>query len=234
MPTWLILSRGPVFFFTLIVFALGLLRLIGLTIWDILAAVRRAGDRRIPYRQILRQTLSWFIPINRLHRAKPASSYASFASHISILLVSLFLRNHLDILQANIGFAWWAISKPILDVLTLIGIIGISVLLLSRIYVITLRHLSKVSDYLLLILLLDIFVSGYLAGRDWNPIPYDGLMLFHVLNGIALLLVTPFTKIAHCVLFPLVRFGSEVAWHFVPQAGSKTVEAIYGAQGRKI
>ncbi len=234
MPTWLILARGPVFFFTLVVFALGLLRLIGLTVWDIFAAVQRAGDRRVPYRQILRQTLSWFIPFNRLHRSRPAYSYASFGLHISILLAGLFLRNHLDILQSNIGFAWWAISKPILDVLTLVGIIGISFLLLSRIYVIALRHMSRVSDYLLLLLLLNIFVSGYLAGRDWNPIPYDELMLFHVLNGIALLLVAPFTKIAHCVLFPLVRFGSEVAWHFIPHGGDETVQAIYGTQGRKI
>lgn len=234
MPTWLILAKGPVFFFTLIIFALGLLRLVSLTVWDILAAIQRAGDRHVPYRQILRQTLSWFLPITRLHRARPAYSYASFASHISILLVSLFLRNHLDILQADIGLAWWPISKPILDILTLIGIIGISFLLLSRIYVIALRHMSSVSDYLLLILLLNIFVSGYLAGRNWNPIPYDGLMLFHVLNGVALLLVTPFTKIAHCVLFPLIRFGSEVAWHFIPQGGSKTVQTIYGMQGRKL
>ncbi len=234
MPTWLILAKGPAFFFTLAVFVLGLLRLVVLTIWDILAAIHRAGDPHVPNRQILRQTLSWLLPVTRLHRARPAYSLASFGLHLSLLLVGLFLRNHLDILQANIGLAWWSISKPILDVLTLLGITGASFLMLSRIYLINSRHLSKASDYLLLLLVLNIFVSGYVAGRSWNPIPYDGLMLFHVLNGMALLLVAPFTKIAHCVLFPLVRLGAEVAWHFTPQGGRKAVQALYGPQGRKI
>jgi hypothetical protein len=77
-------------------------------------------------------------------------------------------------------------------------------------------------------------MSGFIAGRAWNPIPYDGLMLFHTLNGIGLLLLIPFTKIAHCVLFPLIRLGTEVAWHFVPESGSKSVQTIHGPQGRKI
>jgi hypothetical protein len=59
-------------------------------------------------------------------------------------------------------------------------------------------------------------------------------MLFHTLNGMALALLIPFTKIAHCVLFPLIRLGTEVAWHFTPQGGSETVKSLHGPQGRKI
>jgi nitrate reductase gamma subunit len=234
MPTWLILAKGPAFFFVLTVFVLGLLRLIVLTIWDIAAAIHRAGDKRLPYGQIVRLTLSWLIPITRLHRSRAVYSFASYGFHAGLLIATLFLRNHLDILQSNIGFAWWSISKPILDIFTLIGIAGLIILLLSRIYVIGSRHLSKTSDYLLLILILNIFVSGFVAGRAWNPIPYDGLMLFHTLNGMALLLVSPFSKIAHCVLYPLVRFGGEVAWHFTPQGGRKVVETLHGPEGRKV
>jgi nitrate reductase gamma subunit len=137
-------------------------------------------------------------------------------------------------LQANIGFSWIAITKPVLDILTLVGILGMSALLLFRLYIYGSRQLSKAADYLLLLLLLNIFLSGFLAGRPWNPIPYNGLMLFHTLNGMALALVTPFTKIAHCVLFPLIRLGTEVAWHFTPQGGSETVKSLHGPQGRKI
>jgi nitrate reductase gamma subunit len=140
------------------------------------------------------------------------------------------LRNHIDILQANTGLAWTSISKPVLDVLTLAGILGISTLLLFRLYVTDSRQLSRAADYLLLLIILNIFVSGYLAGRSWNPIPYDGLMLFHTVNGMALLLLIPFTKIAHCALFPLIRLGTEVAWHFVPQGGSESVQTLHGPQ----
>lgn len=234
MPLWMTLAKGPAFLFVLTVLVLGLLRLIVLTTWDILTAIRRAGDRRLPYRQIALQTVSWLLPFNRLHRNRAGYSLASFSLHVGILVVTLFLRNHLDILQANIGLSWMAITKPILDILTLVGILGISALLLFRLYIYGSRQLSKTADYLLLLLLLNIFLSGFLAGRPWNPIPYNGLMLFHTLNGMALALLTPFTKIAHCVLFPLIRLGTEVAWHFTPQGGSKTVRTLHGPQGRKI
>lgn len=234
MPTWMTLAKGPIFLFVLTVLVLGLLRLMLLTAWDIFAAIRRAGDQQLPYRQIALHTVFWLFPFNRLHRNRAGYSIASFSLHMSLLIVSLFLRNHLDILEANIGVSWLAISKPILDVLTLVGIFGVSALLLYRLYVTSSRRLSKVADYLLLLLILNIFVSGYLAGRAWNPIPYDGLMLFHTLNGMGLLLIVPFSKISHCVLFPLIRLGTEVAWHFTPQGGTKTVQTLHGPQGRKI
>jgi len=234
MPTWMTLAKGPAFLFVLTVLTLGLLRLIFLTTWDIILAIRSAGDRRLPYRQIAIQTVSWLLPLNRLHRNRAGYSLASFSLHVGILVVSLFLRNHIDILNANTGIAWIAISKPILDALTLVGIFGISALLLFRLYVYGSRQLSKFADYLLLLLLLNIFLSGFLAGRPWNPIPYDGLMLFHTLNGMVLALLIPFTKIAHCVLFPLIRLGTEVAWHFKPQGGSETVKTLHGPEGRKI
>ena len=234
MPTWMLLAKGPIFLFVLTVLLLGLLRLMILTAWDIIAAIRRAGDRRIPYRQIALQTFLWLLPFNKLHRNRAGYSIASISLHAGILIVSLFLRNHLDILQNNIGISWMAIAKPALDILTLVGILGIVFLLLYRLYIKNSRRLSRAADYLLLLLLLNIFVSGYLAGRARNPIPYDGLMLFHTLNGMTLLLLIPFTKIAHCVLFPLIRLGTEVAWHFVPQNGRKPVQALNEPQGRNI
>jgi hypothetical protein len=89
-------------------------------------------------------------------------------------------------------------------------------------------------DYILLLLLLSLFVSGYIAGRPWNPIPYDSLMLFHTLTGIVIIVLTPFTKIAHCVLFPLIRLASEMAWHLTPRGGTDVIQTLYGPEGRKI
>jgi nitrate reductase gamma subunit len=213
---------------------LGLLRLILLTTWDIITAIRRAGDRRLPFRQIAAQTVSWLFPFNRIHRSRASYSLASFSLHLGVLIVTFFLRNHLDILQANVGLSWAAISKPILDILTLVGIIGIALLLLFRLYFTGSRRLSTTADYGVLLILLGIFLSGFLAGRPWNPIPYNGLMLFHTISGMLLLILIPFSKISHCVLYPLIRLGTEAAWHFTPQGGSETVKALHGPEGRKL
>jgi nitrate reductase gamma subunit len=234
MPTWLEIAKGPVFRFSLVVLVLGSARLILLSAWGMIAAVRRAGDRTVPYRKIVKETLSWLFPIHRLHRTRPVFSYASFVLHLGIIFAGPFLSNHIAILRANTGVAWPAIYRPVLDGLTLATIVAGAYLLLYRIYIPSSRCLSKTLDYALLLLILNIFISGYVAGRAWNPVPYDTLMLFHTTNGVVLLLMIPFTKIAHCVLYPLIRLGSEIAWHLTPQGGSDVAKTLYGPQERKI
>lgn len=234
MPTWLSISTSPLFRFALALLVLGLLRLALLSIWEMIQAVRRAGDRRIAFRRVVGETASWMVPLTRIHRARGLFSIASFILHLGILATCLFLGNHLDILQANFGVSWPALAKPVLDVLTLLGIAAGSYLLLFRIYVVSSRKLSNPMDYLLLVMILGLLVSGYLAGQPWNPIPYDGLMLFHALSGIVLLILIPFTKIAHCILYPLIRMGSEVAWHFPARGGSEAIEILHGSEGREI
>jgi hypothetical protein len=234
MPTWLEIAKGPIFRFTLVILVLGLGRLVILSVWGMIAAVRRAGDHNVPYAQVIKETLIWLFPVPRLHRTRPVFSYASFAMHLGIIFAGLFLSNHIDILQSNAGVAWPAIYRPILDGLTLAAIVAGAYLLMYRIYVRSSRSLSKATDYVLLLLILNIFISGFVAGRAWNPVPYDSLMLFHTVNGVLLLISIPFTKIVHCVLYPLIRLGSEIAWHLTPQGGSDAIKTLYGPEGRKI
>ena len=234
MPAWLNLSTGPVARFVLVVLVLGLLRLAILSVWGIISAIRCAGDRNIPLRRILLETVSWLFPIRHIHKTRRWYSYASYGFHVGILVVSPFLVNHLDLMQDNLGFSWAAISKPVLDLLTILTIACGLFLLLHRIYVLGSRKLSRAMDYLLLVFILNIFISGFVAGRSWNPFPYGATMLFHSLNALLLLALIPFTKIAHCVLYPLIRLSSEIAWRFARQGGSETIQALYGPEGRKI
>ncbi len=234
MPTWLVLAISPISRFALALVVLGLLRLALRYIWDMSVAVRRAGDRRIPYAQVLREVIGWSFPVTRIHGARRLYSYASFTFHLGILAAGPFLGNHIDILQANFLISWPALARPVVDVLTVVTIISGSFLLLYRVYVASSRKLSGTMDYLLLIMILNLFVSGFLAGQAWNPIPYEGLMLFHTINGILLLVMIPFTKIAHCILYPLIRFGTEIAWHFPAQGGSEAIKSLHGPEGRRI
>jgi nitrate reductase gamma subunit len=233
-PTWLEIVKGPILRFALVILFLGLARLIFLAGWGMVSAVRRAGNRNVAYGRVLKETAAWLFPIRRLHRVRPVYSYASFVFHIGLILGLLFLQNHIDLLQKSIGLAWPAIPRLLLDILTILSIITGTYLLLYRLYARSARALSKPMDYLLLLLLLNIFLSGYVAGQPWNPIPYDGLMLFHTISGVVLLILIPFTKIAHCVLFPLVRLSSEIAWHLTPRGGADVSQTLYGPEGRKI
>jgi nitrate reductase gamma subunit len=234
MPIWLKISEGPVLQITLWLLVLGLLRRLVMAMIEIVEGIRRAGDRRLPYFEIAKNTFSWLIPFRRIHSTRQFYSYASFILHIGILFSGFFLANHIEFISKNLGISWPRIYKPLLDIVTILAIIGGLFLLLSRIYNSGSRRLSKTMDYILLLLILNIFLSGFIAGRAWNPFSYNSLMLFHTINGILLLLLIPYTKVAHCILFPLIRLSSEIGWRFPSQGGKQVVESLYGPEGRNI
>lgn len=234
MPTWFQIATGPIFYFALTIAVFGLLRLVILSVWGMADALRRAGNPDIAYGQIIKDTLSWFFPFTKMHRLRPVHSYASVLFHTGILLALFFLQNHIDILYTTLGLAWPAFPRLVVDIVTLLAIVAGGYILLYRLYSHSARSLSRGTDYLLLIILLGLFISGYVAGQRWNPIPYDGLMLFHTIGGILLLVLIPFTKVAHCALFPLIRLGSAIGWHLTPQGGTDVARTLYGPEGRKV
>ena len=235
MPLWLEIAKGPLFQFALVIMVLGFIRLIVIVVGDMVAAMRRAGDQsKLPILSGLKDTITWLLPTNLWRRARPVFFYASFFFHIGIILSVLLLQNHIDILQYTVGIAWPALFRPVLDWIVLAAIITGFYMLGTRIYVRSSRMLSRPVDYLLLILILSIMSSGFVAGQTWNPIPYSSLMLFHTLCGILLMIIAPFTKIAHCVLFPFIRLGTEIGWRLAAHGGSDVTRTLHGPDGRKI
>ena len=235
MPLWLEVARGPLFQFALVIMILGLLRLIVIVVGDMVLAMRRAGDKsKLPVLAGFKDTITWLLPTNLWRRARPVFFYMSFFFHIGIILSVLLLQNHIDILQAAVGVAWAALLRPVLDWIVLIAIISGLYVLGTRIYDSRSRLLSKPMDYLVLILILCVMISGFVAGQSWNPVPYSGLMLFHTLSGILLMIIAPFTKIAHCVLFPFIRLGTEIGWRLAAHGGSDVTRTLHGPDGRKI
>ena len=57
MTDWLEWARGPVFVFSFTLMILGLIRNFLLTIWGIIKALSRAGDKKLPWKQLLGATL---------------------------------------------------------------------------------------------------------------------------------------------------------------------------------
>lgn len=234
MPAWLQIANGSILRFIIIFVILALLRILLLNISAMLVAIQRAGNRKLPLRAIAADTLSWLVPINRLHRSRPLYSFASFGFHLGLISSALFLSSHVEIIAAQFGLGWVTLAKPWLDMLTLLMIVCGFTLLAHRIYNHNTNQLSTFTDYALLALLLGIYTSGFLAGQPWNPLAYDALMLAHMFMGIALMVVAPFTKIAHCILYPILRLGSEIGWRFRAGDGDEVVSALYGPEGRSL
>lgn len=234
MEVWYDFVRGPLLRLALLVLVLGLVRQAALFAWGIVEALKHARDRHIAIRPILGRTLSWLFPVAQLRRSRPLPGITSFVFHIGLIVGALFLREHIDLWQQNVGFGWLALPRPAADALAIVAIFTGLGLLLYRVYSRHARGVSGAMDYLLLAMLVTICFTGLIAARPWNPVPYAVTMFIHALLGISILILIPFTKLSHCVLFPLVRFASEVGWHMVPGAGQRVVRTLYGPAERKI
>jgi nitrate reductase gamma subunit len=227
-------ATGPLFTFSISLMILGLLRLILITVLDIRKALKNAGDKNIPYLKVVKETIQWMIPWKNTIRTQPFFSIVSFIFHIGLVLAPLFLMEHIIIWRKVFGFGWPAIGKPVIDILALLTVIGGIILLGLRIISRKRRDMSSAQDYLLLIFILVLFISGHFISRPYNPLEFETAMLIHAMCGNFLLILFPFTRLSHCVLYPLLRLASTVAWHFPRNAGRDFNKLLYGQEKKKI
>ncbi|MEJ2679256.1 MAG: hypothetical protein P8174_09320 [Gemmatimonadota bacterium] len=228
---WIEFAKGPLFAITFLVMVLGLARQVLLQ--GYFAGVRKGRRlKQVPWRSVARDALSWVVPVRHIEPGSRLFSVASYMMHIGLLIVPLFLLDHVVLWRGFLGVHLPAIGQDMADMLTLVTIGCIVLLLAFRIFSARHRLVSRSSDYLLLALLLLPFLSGYLASHPGvNPLPWQTMMLTHLLSGELLFVLVPFTKLAHVVLFFFDRI-SAVHWQLKPGAGDRVAEALYGKEMR--
>jgi hypothetical protein len=233
MEAWLAWARGPLFRAAFAFMILGLLRHVGLTVWEMARAMRRAGDKSLPARAIVKATVRWLFPVRQL-RNRTLFSATTLLFHISILLVPIFLVGHVALWRQGLGISWPALPNSVADVLTLLAIVAAVALVVERAAPVDARSLSRFQDYALPLVIAVPFVSGFLAMHPaLNPFRFESTLLVHVLSADLVMILIPVTKVAHCVLLPATQWVSEVGWHFPPDAGSR-LAATLGKENEKI
>ncbi len=226
MESWVEWAKGPVFIFAFTFMLLGLIRHVALTVWEIARAMRRAGDKTLPYGQIFTATVKWLFPVGKL-RERLFFSVTSVLFHIAILIVPIFLGGHIVLWARSLGISWAAVSwlaipNQVADVLTIVAIVTAVALVIQRAAARATRVLSRFQDYALPLVIAVPFASGYLVMHPAaNPFSYEAMLFVHVMSANLVFVLIPITKLSHMVLIPSVQLVSEVAWHWPPDAGSK-------------
>lgn len=225
IDSWIDFASGPLFRISLIVFVLGLAYRLGVSLLQIVAAWRRAGDQRLPIADVLKATVAWMIPV-RLLSSRPVFGIASIVFHVAILLTPFFLLGHVVLLGLP---QWWPLLTPaVADALTLAGIVAVAVLIGSRVLFRASRTLSRGQDLALLVLLEAMLVFGFLAANpQYSPFAARSMLLVHMLAANLVLFVTPFSKIAHCVLYPVLQLVFQLGWHFPAETGRHVAAALH-------
>jgi nitrate reductase gamma subunit len=230
MEALLDFARGPLFRLTFAIMVLGLARILILDLWAAWEAYRKAGDKKLDWGLIIKRSLGWFIPVNRVFHNRPVYSIFSILFHVGLILVPIFLFAHVQLWQNAIGIAWPTLPFEVAKWLTITTIVFGVALFIGRLLNKTSSFLSRKQDYWWPIILLIPFVTGFLcAHAGVGPKAYQFFMLVHIFAAELIFVLIPFTKIAHCVLMPLSQFISMLAWKFPPE----TDEAIATTLNKK-
>lgn len=220
-------GRGPLFRLCFSLMVLGLVRILAMTVLGIHEAYQKSSDKILNWKEIRSKTVSWLVPVGRLWTTRPLYSAISFVFHAGLIATPLFLAAHVLPWREAVGFGWPAIPQRLANWLTALVIsTGVS-LFIGRVGYSASRKLSHFQDFVWPLLLVVPFATGFAASNlVILPRTYQSMMLVHIFAGNLILMMIPFTKIAHCVLMPLSQLVTAVAWKFPPGAGDRVAETL--------
>ncbi len=224
---WIEFGRGPLFRLCFALLVLGLIRILALTWAGIFDVYRHSPDKILPWKEITKKTLAWLIPVRKLWTARPVYSAISFLFHLGLILTPLFLASHNLLWQKGVGFSLPSLPQRVANILTLLVVGAALSIFFGRVLYPAARAISRAQDYLWPLLLAVPFATGYVASNPViSPRTYELMMLLHVYAGDLILVMIPFTKLAHCVLAPLSQLVTHLAWKFPAGAGDRVAETL--------
>jgi nitrate reductase gamma subunit len=166
----------------------------------------------------LRSIFHWILPLNHTVRQVPVYSAVAYFFHICLLIVPVFLLGHGVIWFESWGISLWGLPETLTDYLTLLVIAAILFMTIRRMAVPHVRVVTSPMDYVLLMLISLPFLTGYIAHQQWFH--YKLMLILHILSGELLLVIIPFTKLAHMILFFFTR--AHIGMEFGQRRGTVT------------
>jgi nitrate reductase gamma subunit len=152
----------------------------------------------------LRSIVFWIFPYGtRSWRKNPWFTLWVFGMHFGLLFTPIFLLGHNILLKEKWGIRLWALPEAVADGFTVIVIISVVFLILRRIALPEVRIITSLYDYLLLLIAVSPFITGFLA---YHSVPdYYPVLIAHIICGHIFIIAIPLTKLSHFLLFFMTR-----------------------------
>ncbi len=156
----------------------------------------------------------WLLPANKDVVKNPVFTVLVYIFHICLLVVPIWYSTHIALWEQS-RFEWWWTPIPdgLADIMTLVFLVIALVFLLRRIFLPSIRMLSTFSDYLILIATALPFMTGYfLTHGTLDSIGFisNNIYIIHILSAELMLILIPFTKLSHFILFFFSRASTAV------------------------
>jgi nitrate reductase gamma subunit len=183
--------------------------------YRIVTMARLAKRDRVVYptlsaRYGLRSLVHWLIPFGgRNMRMRPVYTLLSYAFHICVLATPLFLMGHAVLWEASWGIRWWSLPEGVADAMTLVVIFACVFFIVRRVVRPEVRNVSYPSDFVLALVVMAPFATGFVAHHQW--LPYRPMLIAHIISGVLCLVLIPWTRLVHMIWFVFTRsfMGSE-------------------------
>ena len=156
----------------------------------------------------------WLLPLNKDVIKNPIFTILGYMFHICLIVVPIWFSGHISLWEeSRFEWSWTPIPDGLADRMTLIFLAIALFFLLRRIVSADIRLLSTFSDYLLIVVVAMPFITGYfLTNGTVDNIGFLGenIQLIHMLSGELMLILIPFTKLSHFVLFFFSRGATAI------------------------
>ena len=213
---------GPMLGLSLLIFVCGM-------VWHVVRYVKGLDWRleRVAYayggsngwKGALWSVFKWLVPFGtHSWRKQGFTTVAFFLFHLGVVVAPLFLAAHMVVMRELLGFSFPSLPVWLGDALAVCGIVGGFMLLIRRIVLPQVRFLSNWQDWGLIALCLVVLVSGVMA--RFQVAGYMNWLVVHIMAGELVLILAPFTKLSHIVLFFMSR--GQLGMDFAIKRGGAT------------
>lgn len=204
---------GPLLWISFLVFLIGsLLRVI--VFFYVSSQKDKAIYRYFRWKYVLATIGRWLFPFNKDVTKNPVFTILAYVFHICLIVVPIWFSGHITMWEeSRLEWSWSPIPDGLADVMTIVLLAIAIFLLLRRIISPEVRLISTAADYLLLIVTALPFLTGFFLTHgtlDSAGFIGENMQLIHILSGELMLLLIPFTKLSHFVLFFLSRGATAI------------------------
>ncbi len=152
----------------------------------------------------LRSIFHWAIPFGAVvMRNHPIMTIVTFAFHICLLAVPLFLFSHVVLFDESWNINWWTLPGYLAHIMTIIVIVSCVFFLFRRLRTPEVRFVTSFSDYLILAMVAAPFITGFWVVQQWPASQW--MLISHMLSGEIMLAAIPFTRLSHMLFLVFTR-----------------------------
>lgn len=210
-------ARGPMFNAALLFFIAGMIyRLVSVIMlgWRKNYVPAKSNRMAGAIRNMIQGILIFpFIPRLRESATRnPVTFLAGGLFHLSFFVVVFLGAAHVLAWKSVLGFGWLTLPLPVIDFMAAVGLVSLFVLYLNRVSSPVLRLISRVPDYLNLLVVFLPFVTGFFMTHRLI-LRYEEMYTLHVLSVNLLLIWIPLSRISHFMFYFITkpRFGALIA-----------------------